>query len=243
MNSSNEQSKAGDPAFTGERFVPGKAGSRIEADHLERYYHAVKSASKKRVLDIACGVGYGAPLFMEAGAKEYVGVDISDESIAYANKTFGGTNRTFSVGDICALTSAVSFDLIVCFETIEHIAAYKEALANLYTLLTPGGTLLISSPHRWVTSPKAIKVTDKPLNKYHTQEYTPKELTDALTEAGFKVKKEILGQRQRPWCKSSFVRMIVRTCGIPDIFAFLSSPKLKQIKGLTPRYFVMTAWK
>lgn len=234
---------ADDVAFSGERFVPGKAGSRIEADHIERYYHAVKFAQGKRVLDIACGVGYAAPLFTTAGAKEYVGVDISDESVAYAQKTFGGANRSFCVSDLCTFTTEIQFDLIVSFETIEHVAQYKEALINLYTLLAPGGTLLISSPHRWVTSPKAIELTDKPSNKYHTQEFTQEELIYALTEAGFKVESEVFGQRQRPFYKSSFVRKLIRTLGIPDFFAFLTSPKLKPITSLTPRYFVMTAKK
>jgi hypothetical protein len=44
--------------FTGEYFIPGKSGERIEADHLERYRFACRFAKGKSVLDLACGAGY-----------------------------------------------------------------------------------------------------------------------------------------------------------------------------------------
>ena len=59
---------SGKPRFTGEYFVPGASGERIEADHMERYRFASRYAGEKAVLDIACGTGYAAPLFIEAGA-------------------------------------------------------------------------------------------------------------------------------------------------------------------------------
>ena len=60
------------PTFTGEFFVPGKADARMEADHVERYRFACQYASGKSVLDIACGIGYSAPMYLEAGANDYL---------------------------------------------------------------------------------------------------------------------------------------------------------------------------
>ncbi|MDZ7625500.1 MAG: class I SAM-dependent methyltransferase [Ignavibacteriaceae bacterium] len=74
--------------FTGEYFIPGKSGERIEADHLERYHFACRYAKGKAVLDIACGVGYSDAMFIEAGAVSYDGVDINEKIIQYAKNNY-----------------------------------------------------------------------------------------------------------------------------------------------------------
>ena len=229
--------------FTGEYFIPGKSGERIEADHLERYKFACKFAQGKSVLDIACGVGYAGPMFIQSGAVSYYGVDINDKLVEYAKDNFASELIGYSVGDICTFKIDKKFDLISCFETIEHIRDYKTAIKNLYDMLNPGGTLLVSSPNRPVTSPNCNTLNDKPSNEFHTQEFIPEELLLLLSENGFSVdKNNLYGQRQRKKVyKNRYWRKIIYTLlGNPDIN---TSPKVTPIKNLLPRYFVILATK
>jgi SAM-dependent methyltransferase len=229
--------------FTGEYFIPGKSGERIEADHLERYKFACKIAKGKSVLDIACGVGYAGPMFILSGSVGYYGVDINDKLVEYAKDNFASELIGYSVGDICTFKIDKKFDLISCFETIEHIRDYKTAIKNLFDLLSPGGTLLISSPNRPVTSPNCNTLNDKPSNEFHIQEFVPEELLSLLNQNGFLGdKNNLYGQRQRKNVyKNRYWRKIIYTLlGNPDIN---TSPKVTPVKNLLPRYFVISATK
>jgi O-antigen biosynthesis protein len=228
------------PAFTGEFFVPGRSGGRIEADHLERYRFACGFAKCAAVLDIACGAGYSAHMLLQAGAVSYDGVDLNRELVAYDRQRYGGAGARFSVGDIRAFDEGRRYDLIACFETIEHVADYTSALENLFRLLKPGGRLLISSPNRPVTSPSAKGIGDPPANRFHAQEFTPDELKAALRAAGFTVTDgEVYGQRQRRLCRSWAVRKLNRLFfGNPDK---TKPATVGPVTDLTPRYFVLVA--
>jgi SAM-dependent methyltransferase len=239
------------PDFTGEFFVPGKSGSRIEADHVERYRFACGFARDKSVLDIACGVGYSAPLFVEAGAARYDGVDIREDLVEYAGRTHGGDRVRFFVGDISTFTSATAYDVIACFETVEHVEDYESALRNLHALLKPGGVLLLSSPNRRVTSPGARSVQDPPENEFHRREFTPEELVSDLRDAGFMAGEgDIYGQRQRHVPASRLLRgiykqrllrrLVYSVFGNPDV---TTSPVVAPVTDKAPRYFIVVATK
>ncbi|MDD5596824.1 MAG: methyltransferase domain-containing protein [Victivallaceae bacterium] len=232
-----------DIAFTGEFFIPGKVDRRIEADHMERYRFACRLAAGKSVLDIACGVGYSGPLFMKAGAASYDGVDINERSIEYANCVYrSDRNINYHVGDICSFSHDKTFDLITCYETIEHVKNYESAIKNLNRLLQPNGLLLISSPNRAVTSPGISSLCDQPANKFHTQEFIPEELLSVLNDSGFTAgTDDIYGQRQRRIYKYKLLNKIARlVLGNPKKHA---SPSVTPVKDKAPRYFIITARK
>lgn len=227
--------------FTGEFFVPGKSGERIEADHMERYKFASQFVKGKRVLDIACGSGYAAPFFEEAGAVSYQGVDINQTAVDYSNQTYGSETISYSVGDIASFNNGLKYDVITCFETIEHIENYEKAIENLYRLLDKGGLLLISSPFRPVASPNATGLHDKPSNKFHTQEFIPEELSHLLKIYGFSVNEDsVYGQRQRK--SNKLIRKISsKIFGNPNK---KSSPVVSKIPaGMIPIYFLVLATK
>ena len=158
--------------FTGEYFVPGQSSSRLEADHLARYQFASRFVGGKSVLDIACGVGYGSALLSEAGALRVDGVDINEDVIAHARGSYASEKTHFQCGDIYTFSSSSCYDIIVSFETIEHVDDYNKALANLSRLLCENGRLIISSPNRCITSPKARSWTTN-LEKAITFENSP----------------------------------------------------------------------
>jgi len=228
--------------FTGEFFVPGKSGERIEADHMERYHFANKFAQGKSILDIACGTGYSAPLFIEAGAVSYVGVDLNEKLVKYANETYGSDCVSYYVGDICSFNNGKTFDMITCYETIEHVKNYESAISNLYSLLNRGGMLLISSPNRPITSPRCSSLHDKPANKFHSQEFIPEELLSILNKYDLLASRDdIYGQRQRRVYPNRYLNKIVQVVfGNPNTKA---SPIVTQVRNEVPRYFVIVAMK
>ena len=136
--------------FTGERFQPGCAGE-IAYEHWHRYAFARQFAAGKRVLDAACGEGYGSAA-LGAVACEVVGVDIDADTVANANARYALPGRVrFVEGSCSALPfEDATFDVVVSFETIEHLDAADQPtmLAEFARVLKPDGLLVISSPNK-----------------------------------------------------------------------------------------------
>jgi len=157
-------------------------------DHLERYEFARPHVTGKRVLDIGCGIGYGADL-LAVDAQEVVAVDLYAPGIEYARKRYQRPNLHYRVGDAFALNfDDHSFDLIVSFEVIEHVSEADEFVRNVARLLTPDGLAILSTPNRTVVSPNG-GVSDPT----HVREYSPREFRHLLLENGFG-KVELTGQ-------------------------------------------------
>jgi O-antigen biosynthesis protein len=185
-------------AITGERWVPGASSERVEADHLARYEFASRYTSGLRVLDIACGAGLGSRMLKDAGALSVDGVDSCADTVRYACEYYARRGVRFVVGRIEGFGSAEAYDLVTCFETIEHTQCFEAALANLARVLKPSGQLLISTPNRRVTSPEARSIADAPRNRFHVREFLASELITALRDAGFCVRQfDTFGQRPR----------------------------------------------
>ena len=155
-----------------ERFDPElMGGSLLEAEHLARYRWAGALVEGKRVLDAGCGTGYGSELLARQGAAEVVGVDVDAEVIDAASRS--DQRATFAVADLRELPADLGeFDVVVCFEVLEHIREPEVALDSLAGVLRPGGILAVSSPNRDVYPPG---------NPFHEHEFTPGELAEALS--------------------------------------------------------------
>jgi SAM-dependent methyltransferase len=139
--------------FTGERFTP-ECVREMWLEHWHRYAFALRWARGRRVLDVACGEGYGAALLARGGAT-VTAVDCSAETLAHARARYGGIlGLAFEHGDVTDLSNLpdAGFDLIVSFETLEHVEAQDAMLAGFRRLLAPGGLLLVSTPDRRVYS-------------------------------------------------------------------------------------------
>jgi len=134
--------------FTGERFVPGARGE-IWVEHWHRYHFAAQFATGLRVVDAACGEGYGSALLARTAAS-VVGADISAQAIEHARQAYGARANLSFVQAPCTKLPLpdASADLFVSFETVEHIREQEEFLDEIARVLAPDGLLLLSCPNK-----------------------------------------------------------------------------------------------
>ncbi|HEX8013584.1 MAG TPA: class I SAM-dependent methyltransferase [Casimicrobiaceae bacterium] len=164
-------------AFTGERFLPQCSGE-IAYEHWHRYAFARSFAGGKAILDVASGEGYGAALLAEVAAHVH-GVDIDAETLRQASRKYAPcANLRFVRASCTALPFADrSFDLIVSFETIEHIDGESQVrmLEEFDRLLEPEGMLILSSPNKAEYSDAR-----QTRNEFHLRELYRDELAQLL---------------------------------------------------------------
>lgn len=165
-----------DVHFTGERilindFVKLNYGVALE-EHLCRYRFSQKFVKNKRVLDAACGAGFGSKMLQAAGASHVLGIDIDEACLENARKTYGHDQISYTYGNVNKLElEDKSFDIIVSFETIEHIDDGSVWIKESARLLKDDGFFIVSTPNRNLSNAGAYFV-EKPLNHYHKYEYT-----------------------------------------------------------------------
>jgi SAM-dependent methyltransferase len=133
--------------FTGERMIPGESGADVYWAHIYRYRFASKFTGAHRIADIASGEGYGtAALAKKDFTGAVIGFDISFDACRMAKSRYGVTTIASSA-ELLPIPDQ-SFDLIISFETIEHLINPTIFIKECYRVLTPGGKLIISTPNR-----------------------------------------------------------------------------------------------
>jgi SAM-dependent methyltransferase len=149
------------------------------AEHFARYSMLRSICVGKRVLDVACGEGYGCYLMAHWGAASITGVDLSPDAIRIARAKFSAQNVTYHEGDVCRLAELLPpdsrFDLICSFETIEHLVDPQAFLSSLAKVRTDESVIAISAPNDHIL-PEGVS------NPYHLQRYDLDSLK-ATTEA------------------------------------------------------------
>ncbi|HEX7064119.1 MAG TPA: class I SAM-dependent methyltransferase [Bacillales bacterium] len=160
---------------TGERIIPDqmKPTNGMLLEHIARYYFATPYV-KGRVLDISCGVGYGTQMIAKTCKKEadsVVGVDVNKDALDYGRGRYHHPLIEWVEAD--ALDDGLPeklgvFDTILSFETIEHLADEQIFINNIWDMLKPGGTLILSTPFGRGRG----KRTNEP---FHVHQFTPVE--------------------------------------------------------------------
>jgi SAM-dependent methyltransferase len=223
--------------FTGERFVPGVPGE-IVYEHWHRYAFAQSLAQGQRVLDVACGEGYGSAL-LAANALSVTGVDISVEAIRHAEENYGSAHPNLRFLQASAASLPLedhSVDLIVSFETIEHLPQPLQApmIEEFARVLAPNGILILSSPNRPEYSPPGALP-----NPFHVYELDRREL-EILLEPFFPSQ---IWLSQRQWFGSTLWREPVLSGGMMETQAWQQQKdgEIVAARLLAAKYFVVVA--
>jgi 2-polyprenyl-3-methyl-5-hydroxy-6-metoxy-1,4-benzoquinol methylase len=147
---------------------------------LFKAYVAARPYVNGDVLEVGCGEGRGIPLLMEK-ARSFTAVDKIVPVIEALRKRFpSGRFESMNIPPLNGITDN-SYDLVVSFQVIEHIQNDALFLREIFRVLRPGGTAILTTPN------KKMSLTRNP---WHIREYTPAELkalaSDIFTSVGLK---------------------------------------------------------
>ena len=164
-----------DLTWTGERFLVGLTGE-IEFEHYHRYLFATQFCRGRDVLDIASGEGYGSFVLSQV-AKHVTGVDIDVASVEHAERAYGSDLLTFVEGACSKIPlSDKSIDVVISFETIEHIQDQSGFLYEVCRVLRDGGLFVVSTPDRDVYADPSAP------NPFHMLELSEFEFSQLLSQ-------------------------------------------------------------
>jgi len=142
-----------------------EAENRIRFHEHLRRYAAIRRFCYGKVLDVACGCGYGSYILaVNPEVEKVTGVDIENEAINWAKVEYAHSKIDFLCQDISKITS--EFDTLVCFETIEHL---KDA------------TIIKNLVERCKVSHVIISFPDKKsthFNPFHFQDFVVQDIAD-----------------------------------------------------------------
>lgn len=166
--------------FTGERVVPGQVDVDLWNEHLARYLFASRLARRRRVLDIGCGTGYGS-FELAHTAAAVTGLDLSPEAVALARSSYAAPNLQYlAASATCIPFVDASFDLITCFEVIEHIHDWQLLLDEARRLLAPGAQFIVSTPNKSYYAESRAQIGANP---FHVHEFEYDEFKAVLESA------------------------------------------------------------
>jgi O-antigen biosynthesis protein len=139
--------------WTGERMVPWAPDYQTVYEHLHRYHFAAQVCEGKRVLDLASGEGYGSAILGKV-ATEVIGIDIDHASVEHARLHHESDNVHFVEGSMldASALGGEQFDVVVCFEALEHVDDHATLLDVVCGALREGGIFIVSTPDRTVYS-------------------------------------------------------------------------------------------
>lgn len=169
-------------ALTGERTVPGIASENYWfRRHQAAYLHLREEVEGPRLLEVGAGEGYGSALLAERVAA-VLALDYDPAAIAHLSGEYPALAAVR--GNLAALPVACdSIDTVVSLQVIEHVWDHRQFLAECSRVLRRGGLLMLSTPNRLTFSPGA----DKPVNPFHTHEFTAAELVRLVAGSGLSV--------------------------------------------------------
>lgn len=165
--------------LTGERTLPDVPEENYWfRRHLAVYEWIAARVGGLRVIDMACGEGYGSDVLARAAAS-VVGVDANPEAHEHARLRYRRANLRFERDLVESF--AEPCDAVVFLQTIEHVREPGAILDHFRSMLSPGGVAYVSTPNVLTLAPPGAEKSDNP---WHLREYRAEEFR-ALCEAHF----------------------------------------------------------
>jgi 2-polyprenyl-3-methyl-5-hydroxy-6-metoxy-1,4-benzoquinol methylase len=157
-------------SLTGERTLPDIPQENYWfRRHLAVYEWIARAVSDLRVLDMACGEGYGSDSLAGTAAK-VTGVDANPEAHEHARLRYRRENLSFVLDLVETYTEPA--EAIVFLQTIEHVHEPLKLLEHFKRTLTPTGVAYLSTPNVRTLAPKGALRSDNP---WHVHEYRAEE--------------------------------------------------------------------
>jgi 2-polyprenyl-3-methyl-5-hydroxy-6-metoxy-1,4-benzoquinol methylase len=173
-------------ALTGERTLPDVPEENYwYRRHLAVYEWIGARVIGRRVVDMACGEGYGSEV-LSRGAASVVGVDANPEAHEHARLRYVRQNLRFARDLVDRF--AEPCDALVFLQTIEHVPDPGATLEHFRSMLEPGGVAYVSTPNLLTLAPPGAEKSENP---WHVREYRAEEFR-ALCAAHFR-SVELLG--------------------------------------------------
>lgn len=165
--------------LTGERTLPDIAEENYWfRRHLAVYEWIAERVTGRRVVDLACGEGYGSAALART-ARAVIGVDANPEAHVHARLKYAGDNLRFERDMV--ETWDGDADCVVFLQTIEHVRDPAGALERIRALIGPAGVAYVSTPNVLTLAPPGAERSDNP---WHVREYRPEEY-EALCRGAF----------------------------------------------------------
>jgi 2-polyprenyl-3-methyl-5-hydroxy-6-metoxy-1,4-benzoquinol methylase len=167
--------------LTGERTLPDiPAENYWYRRHLAVYEWIGARVIGKRVIDLACGEGYGSEVLSRSAAT-VLGVDANPEAHDHARLRYRRQNLRFERGLVETHGDAGAYDAVVFLQTIEHVQDPVAVLQHFRSLLSPGGVAYMTTPNVLTLAPPGA---EKSGNPWHIKEYRAHEF-EALCRGVF----------------------------------------------------------
>ncbi len=161
-------------SLTGERTLPDvPAENYWYRRHLAVYEWIAAQVSGLRVVDLACGEGYGASTLARSGALSVVGVDANPEAFEHARLRYLEPNLRFERALIEAWGEPGCCDAITFLQTIEHVRDPQALLSRFRSLIPLGGVVYVSTPNLLTLAGPGAEKSDNPwhLHEYRAHEF------------------------------------------------------------------------
>lgn len=158
----------------------------MKLEHLGRYLWAKKICGEldvARVADIACATGYGCSILAQE-AEQVVGIDRSYQYLEKAPKIENVTYVCKNLDTMEADIYESFFDMIVCFETIEHVKYPERLIQSFSKMLNKNGTLLLSFPNSCY---EKVDENGENADIYHLHVFQKEEVEKWLKMNGFEI--------------------------------------------------------
>jgi 2-polyprenyl-3-methyl-5-hydroxy-6-metoxy-1,4-benzoquinol methylase len=166
-------------ALTGERTLPDVPEENYWfRRHLVAYEWIAARAHGRRVVDLACGEGYGSAVLARTAAS-VVGVEANPEAFEHARAKYTGERLRFERAMLETWRGDV--DCVVFLQTIEHVQDPDAVLERVRGLIGPRGVAYVSTPNVLTLAPPGAERSGNP---WHVREYRP-EAFRALCERHF----------------------------------------------------------
>jgi len=167
--------------LTGERTLPDVPAENYWFQrHLAVYEWIGARVIGQRVIDMACGEGYGSEV-LSRSASSVLGLDANPEAYEHARRRYRRQNLSFDRGMVESYGEPAAYDAVVFLQTIEHVQDPAGVLRHFRSILAPGGVAYVSTPNVLTLAPPGEPRSGNP---WHIREYRADEF-DALCRGEF----------------------------------------------------------